>query len=229
VDVNGADDQVSGETALHRICSSCYDHLLPFLLNHPDIDVNVKNNSGHTPFVVACKSGKFQCVRQLLMDSRVRVNDGNSGGTALHVVSSYGSNHCLHLLLSHPDIDVNLKHQSGYTPFMVACQNGNIQCIRSLLKDGRVFISEPDQSGISPLYYAAQNAKEGVVQWIIASGRSDIDLGEPGNPQTDVIGIFSKSVSNGPSILSQLMNFKSDPAATVQGARSLLDISGEPH
>jgi len=53
--------------------------VIPFLLAHPDIDVNVKNRSGETPFFSAC-CGRASCVREMLKDSRVKVNEPRSDG-----------------------------------------------------------------------------------------------------------------------------------------------------
>jgi len=48
--------------------------LVPLLLAHPDIDVNVKNNGGQTPLLWACHNGHPSCVREMLKDSRKRTS-----------------------------------------------------------------------------------------------------------------------------------------------------------
>jgi len=53
--------------------------VIPLLLAHPDMDVNVKNSSGSTPFYIACY-GRTSCVRELLKDSRVKVNEPDNYG-----------------------------------------------------------------------------------------------------------------------------------------------------
>ena len=90
------------------------------------------------------------------------------------------------LLLAHPDIDVNVKDQYGCTPFYFACSNGCTSSVRELLKDSRVEMNEPNNSGQTPLYRAAFNGYIDVVKWWIVSER-EIDLGTPGNGQTDAI------------------------------------------
>jgi len=58
--------------------------VIPLLLAHPDIDVNAKNKYGHTPFFSAC-------VRELLKDSRVKVNEpDNDGWTPLYRAAANG-------------------------------------------------------------------------------------------------------------------------------------------
>jgi len=79
-------------TVLHHAC--CEDHrsaVIPLFLAHPDIDVNLKDEFGRTPFGYACFFGNTSCVRELLKDSRVKVNEKDSDGfTPLHWAAYYG-------------------------------------------------------------------------------------------------------------------------------------------
>jgi len=77
-------------TPLHYACDrSRASALIPLLLAHPDIDVNLKNSGGYTPFYFACGSGQLSCVREMLKDSRVKVNEpADNGGTPLWVATA---------------------------------------------------------------------------------------------------------------------------------------------
>jgi len=71
-----------GRTLLHFAClKSSRSAVIPFLLAHPDIDVNVKSNLGHIPFDLACVNGFTPCVREMLKDSRVKVNEPDKIGS----------------------------------------------------------------------------------------------------------------------------------------------------
>jgi len=64
--------------------------LIPLLLAHPDIDVNLKDIYGETPFFGAC-GGYPSCVGEMLKDSRVKVNEpANDGRTPLWHVTLNG-------------------------------------------------------------------------------------------------------------------------------------------
>ena len=52
--------------------------MIPLLLAHPDIDVNVKDMYGQTPFSIACLNGPTSCVREMLKDSRVNLQVPNN-------------------------------------------------------------------------------------------------------------------------------------------------------
>jgi len=84
-------DHGNGVTLLHHACiGDRRSALIPLLLAHPDIDVNVKNRYGSTPFFFAC-GGYPSCVREMLKDSRVKVNEpDNDGHTPLHRAAHNG-------------------------------------------------------------------------------------------------------------------------------------------
>jgi len=80
-----------GWTLLHSACwEDSRSAVIPLLLAHPDIDVNVKDRFGHTPFYLAC-CGSPSRVREMLKDSRVKVNEpAKDGYTPLHRAARNG-------------------------------------------------------------------------------------------------------------------------------------------
>ena len=90
-DVNKQDE--TGFTLLHSAClGSKRSAVIPLLLAHPDIDVNVKDVEGWTSFMSACWGGNHSCVRELLKDSRVKVNEPDMDGrTPLYLPARFGS------------------------------------------------------------------------------------------------------------------------------------------
>ena len=70
-------------TLLHYACGGNGNRstVIPLLLAHPDIDVNVKNKYGVTPFLFACANGLPFCVHLLLKDSMVKVNEPDKDGS----------------------------------------------------------------------------------------------------------------------------------------------------
>ena len=83
-DVN-LDQDGNESTFLHHPClDSERSAVIPLLLAHPDIDVNLKDRYECTPFLCACADGCPSCVREMLKDSRVKVNEpGDDGCTTL--------------------------------------------------------------------------------------------------------------------------------------------------
>ena len=81
-----------GNTFLHFAClQGSRSVVIPLLLAHPDIDVNVKDIGLCTPFFLACLNAYPSCVRELLKDSRVDVNEPDKDGqTPLWWAGYYG-------------------------------------------------------------------------------------------------------------------------------------------
>ena len=84
-------DYGNGWTLLHHACNGhSRSAVIPLLLAHPDIDVNGKDEHGRTPFYYACY-GSTTCVRELLKDSGVKVNEpDNFGSPPLWVAATFG-------------------------------------------------------------------------------------------------------------------------------------------
>ena len=65
--------------------------VIPLLLAHPDINVNLEDDAGNTPFMLACYNGNISCVREMLKDSRFKVNEPtNLGRTPLWWAARWG-------------------------------------------------------------------------------------------------------------------------------------------
>ena len=79
-------DLGSGCTLLQEACQEDSNSaVIPLLLAHPEIDVNVKDKDGSTPFYSACWNGSTSCVREMLKDFKVKVNEpDNDGYTPLY-------------------------------------------------------------------------------------------------------------------------------------------------
>ena len=87
--VNQQDED--GWTLLHDACyEDSRSAVIPLLLAHPNIDVNSKDMHVETPFHFAC-FGHPSCVREMLKDSRVKVNEpANYGCTPLWNAACWG-------------------------------------------------------------------------------------------------------------------------------------------
>jgi ankyrin repeat protein len=69
-----------GWSALHLACWKGHDEIVSVLLNHPQINVNQKSESGSVPLLTGCYHGNVELVKLLLKDSRVNVNLAQDDG-----------------------------------------------------------------------------------------------------------------------------------------------------
>jgi len=101
LNVNWRNERESAWTALHAACYSGHDSVVSILLAHPDINPNLKNSIGNTPFLIACLSGMTSCVRLLLRDQRVMVNEPrNDGSTPLRWAAYLGQHDVIKLWIA---------------------------------------------------------------------------------------------------------------------------------
>ena len=90
INVNWKNPDHSQWSGLHA--ASFYGHaeVVKLLLAHPNIDVNMKNISGQTPFSIGCWQGRVTVVRVLLKDPV----------STLHLMTTIGALHCgMHLVM----------------------------------------------------------------------------------------------------------------------------------
>ena len=89
-DVNMGLDE-TGWTLLHYACFGGHRAaVIPLLLAHPYIDANAKDKYGSPPLYIAC-FGSASCVREMLKDSRVKVNEPDiQGHTPLWYAAANG-------------------------------------------------------------------------------------------------------------------------------------------
>ena len=179
----------------------------------------------------AVQKGDAKKVAELIRqdpDFKVNMAVDEYGGTLLHYACFEDSRSAvIPILLAHPDIDVNLKDSTGWTPFYWACWNGRPSCVREMLKDSRVKVNEPAGDGCTPLWVAASNGHLDVIRVWIASGR-EMNLGTPGDVgKTDAIGGARKNGKT--EVVALLERFKSDAAKTRSEVRKELGITGQYH
>ena len=179
-------------------------------------------------FYDAVNGDKVEEVKEILRSNpNLKINwknEKDNDRTALNSACLNGHDSIVSILLAHPDIDVNLKSTSGYTPFNRARANGKTSCVRLLLHDSRVNPNEPDKEGYTPLRNAANNGSLGIIKLWIASGR-EMDLGKPGDAKTDAIGVEKKQGKT--EVASLLERFKSDATKTRSEVRKELGINGQ--
>jgi len=119
-------------------------------------------------FYNAVQSGNVEEMKEVLRRNpnyNANLRDTEDGDrTALHDACQNGHYSIVSILLTHPDIDVNLGTDDEETPFFWACYSGSTSCVRLLLKDARVKVNEPDDDGYTPLLWAATSGHLDIIK-----------------------------------------------------------------
>jgi len=122
--------------------------------------VDVQNESGYTPMMLAALQGKREVV-QLLLSKRANVNATTAwGASALTRAAQDGDTELVELLLS-SGANVDQMEHDGYTPLIRAAMNGHERIVEMLLQKG-AHRSSATRLGLTALDLAIQNHHSGV-------------------------------------------------------------------
>lgn len=147
------------ESALHKAASTGNLLVMKLLLQHKDIDVNLRcfyGGEDRTPLHCAIESGHFEATALLLRHPGLNVNIRANGGTILHKTAGKYCPEILQLLLDHPSIDVNAKSSEGYTILHQMLRRDQWDLLevslrdstaKSLLQHRNIDLDEPDPEG----------------------------------------------------------------------------------
>jgi len=104
-------------------------------LTEYEVNINSKNQEGHSALQYAASKGWTEIVRYLLSKGAdINISD-NRGATPLHRCASKGNISVMKLLLD-SGVQVNIKDSYGNTPLHLACEEGRIQEAGLLIKSG---------------------------------------------------------------------------------------------
>lgn len=120
-------------------------------------DVNLTDECGRQPLIVAATLENNSCV-EILIQAGANINAIESlGRAALHVTAREGKEKCLQALIR-GGADINVVDREGMTPLSEALWSGKTKCVTDLIKAG-ANINTFDKYGVTPLMHALIPAK----------------------------------------------------------------------
>ena len=151
--LQGADDR----PALMDVIASNEHGILSILLRHTDIQVNLTDFAGRSPFIEAAMHSCVDCVRQLLSkngcDTRHRDVRGRN---ALSHAASTGSIEALRILLNTMGDAVHVCDHSGRNALSYAAERGYLPVVKRLI-NAKLSISTCDAAGRNEISRAANS------------------------------------------------------------------------
>lgn len=124
----------SEQSKLYSHAAKGQEEYVRFLLQFPEVDVNVKysGNQDNTPLHSASAYPGSKALKPLIDNPRTDVNAINAlGETALHIAAQKGLIDSVKLLLSREDVDTQIKNKASQTPLDVTTD----PTIKSLLQN----------------------------------------------------------------------------------------------
>src|SRR5690606_27566053 len=152
---------VSEIRVLHLACVNKNAKMVRILLDHENIDPNVQDDGGYTPFYFACGK-KDPVILELLLNNKIvdpNVQD-NQGLTPLYLACAKNAPVIVELLLNNKRVDPNIQDNQGFTPLHFACGKKYPVIVELLLNNKRVDPNIQDDQGRTPLYLACFNNDE---------------------------------------------------------------------
>ncbi|XP_068457201.1 rabankyrin-5 [Clinocottus analis] len=134
----------------------------------PNGEGDEEARDGQTPLHLASSWGLEEVV-QCLLEFGANVNAQDAEGRApIHPAISNQHNVIIQLLISHPDIRLNIRDRQGMTPFACAMTNKNNKAAEAILKREPGAAEQVDNKGRNFLHVAVQNSDIESVLFLIS-------------------------------------------------------------
>ena len=126
---------------MSAVISSNKEEIVRLLLKHPCIDVNCRDEFGHTALNFAAYLGRTEEARLILTESGDKVDlnirETITGKTALHCAVQKHNNVIVKLLLERSDLDLACRDCKGYGVLAYAACYDNYEAEAMLMEDKR--------------------------------------------------------------------------------------------
>ncbi|KAF7206584.1 ankyrin repeat and FYVE domain containing 1 [Nothobranchius furzeri] len=134
----------------------------------PNGEGDEEARDGQTPLHLASSWGLEEVV-QCLLEFAANVNAQDAEGRApIHAAISNQHNVIIQLLISHPDIRLNIRDRQGMTPFACAMTHKNNKAAEAILKREPGAAEQVDNKGRNFLHVAVQNSDIESVLFLIS-------------------------------------------------------------
>ena len=137
-----------GQSPLIEPIRRGHEEMVQLLLTAPNLNINQKDKSdGATALFIACRDGATECVRHLLKNDSIHIDEIKfNGRTPLFIASFWGYLEIIEMLIQHSNrmkqqkinhgiLDVNKCDSQGFPALFVAAQNNHTKIIDLLLKN----------------------------------------------------------------------------------------------
>lgn len=156
-----------GNGALHLAAREEAARVLERLLEHPALQVDLRNAAGETPLMLAALRGRLDFVQRLVArGARIR----QSGWTALHYACSGPDQGVVAAWLIGQGADLNAASPNGTTPLMMAAGYGGLSAAEVLLAAGADTAPRNEQ-GLSAMDFARRAGNERLEKMLAAARR----------------------------------------------------------
>ncbi len=178
---NGADCNmkgIGGRSCLHWLCTHGMEEVLKFVSEYMEVNVNIQDNCGDSPIILAALNKELQCVKILLCNADLDVNiPGKGGATLLHCLCREVCDKQTYELIIEQGANLNTEDEEGNTALILAAENNQFPLVRALLKSGCT-VNSQGKEGKSALHWVAQS---GYIDLVLKLIEAEAGLDVPDN------------------------------------------------
>ncbi|TDM06573.1 MAG: hypothetical protein C4K60_18810 [Ideonella sp. MAG2] len=158
-----------GQPAIHKAFRDDSPKVVEVLLDQPSLNINIRNNAGETPLMMAAIRGHVNAMKRLI-ERGATINQ--EGWAPLHYAASQASAEPLALLLE-KGADINARSPNGSTPLMMAARYGSEEGTRLLLQRGADAQLQNEQN-LSAADFAKRVGRDGLAKELAAAAASKV-------------------------------------------------------
>jgi ankyrin repeat protein len=162
-----------GSEALNPILSFCAGILIPFLLAAgKDMRLLCEN---WRSVVLSAISDRHEGFALEVLEAGINLQTEDTGQLILLEASFKGWEKIVEEILSHGNIDVNIRNSKGMTPLCIAVQQANEEIARLLLNKREVQVDYKDGKGRTLLAIACQTGNIELGRLLLATGKTTVN------------------------------------------------------
>ncbi len=167
IDINTKN--IYGANALLLAAALGKDDVVKALITH-GANVNITDNYGWTPLMVAAEKGHLTSVQALLNAHSINIDTKKRGGATALFMAAYNSKDDVVKALIQKGANVNINTYFGWTPLMSAAEKGHLTTVQVLLNANSINIDTKNHNGATALYIAAAFGRDDIVKALIQKG-----------------------------------------------------------
>jgi len=148
-----------GKTPLDIAILKFNQELIDLFLAQDKLDINYRGLGGNTALMTAVECGNYEAMKSLLDHKNIDINLSNDyGGTALMYATSNAvdNKENVHILVTKPDINLNLKDENEETALLLSIKCKNIKIAKYLINQKQIDINSKNIFGDCPLLLAIE-------------------------------------------------------------------------
>ncbi|KAH7127934.1 ankyrin repeat-containing domain protein [Dactylonectria estremocensis] len=187
--------------------------IVQFLLADSSVDVNLKDETGHTPLSWAARTRRPLVVQALLKVEGICADEKDDEGLTplswaagwrgfkVELTREFGKRHrrvsegtghirIVESLLARVDVDVNSQDDEGWTPLWWAASARNLNAMRCLLKRDDIDVNSRDSCGRTILSRAVETELLSVVNLLL--DKDDVDINAKDDKGRTLLSLVSQ-------------------------------------